>query len=84
MIMRCCIRAPKVFSRAGFESFSSLLAMKSTSPCTVPSPFLAMFASPDSAGGGLGRVRVVPRRGELFSLLSQKKCSDISSAYSSE
>ena len=41
--------------------------MRSTSLPAVSSSCLIVFASPDSAGGGLGRFRAVSGRGVLFS-----------------
>ena len=38
----------------------------STMRCAVCSPCLTLLASPDSAGGGLGRARIVSRRRVLF------------------
>ena len=52
-----------------FRAVSSFLAMGSTSRCAVSSSCLMVFASPDSAGGGLGRARAVSLRGVLFSHL---------------
>ena len=43
--------------------------MTSTIRCAVCSPCLTLLASPDSAGGGLGRACVVFLRGVLFSLV---------------
>ena len=39
--------------------------------CGVCSMCLTLLISPDSAGGGLGRVRVVPLRGVLFLFFGQ-------------
>ena len=43
----------------------------------VVSSCLALLASPDSAGRGLGRARFVSRRGVLFSSFFQNHCSDL-------
>ena len=40
--------------------------------CAVCSLCLTLLASPDSAGGGLGRARVVSLRGVLFSFFWSK------------
>ena len=53
--------------------------MSSTVRCAVCSACLTLLASPDSAGGGLGRVRVVSLRGVLFSCFSLIICSDLKS-----
>ena len=45
--------------------------MRSTIWCVVCSACLTLLASPDSAGGGLGRARVVSSRGVLFSVFFQ-------------
>ena len=50
--------------------------MRSTIWCVVCSACLTLLASPDSAGGGLGRARVVSRRRMLFSFFGQNNCSD--------
>ena len=41
--------------------------MRSIIRCAVCSSCLTLLASPDSAGGGLGRARVVSQRSVLFS-----------------
>ena len=46
--------------------------MGSTTCCAVGSLCLIMVASRDSAGGGLGRARVVSWRRVLFSIICQK------------
>ena len=43
--------------------------MRYTPRGAVSSLRLTLHASPDSAGGGRGRTRVVPRRDMLFSLV---------------
>ena len=60
-MMRCGLRTPEVFDRPGFEPFSSLLAIASTSRRAASSLCLTLLASPDFAGGDLGRARAVPR-----------------------
>ena len=45
--------------------------MRSTIRCAVCASCLTLLASPDSAGGGLGRARVVSLRGVLFSFFGQ-------------
>ena len=51
--------------------------MRSTIRCGVCSTCLTVLVSPDSAGGGLSRARVVVSwRGVLFSL-KKKKSSDV-------
>ena len=45
--------------------------------CAVCSLCLTLLASPDSAGGGLGRARVVSLRGVLFSFFGQNNSSDL-------
>ena len=77
-----CARASKALFRPDFEPFPSLRAWRPTSRCVVSSPCLTLLASPDSAGGGLNRARVVPRRGVLSSFFFlQTNCFDISSVY---
>ena len=48
-----------MFFRPDFEPFSSFFAMRSTSRCAASSSCLIVFASPDSAGGGLGNAQSV-------------------------
>ena len=50
--------------------------MRSTIRCAVGLSCLTLLASPDSAGGGLGRARVVSLEGVLFSFFGQNSCSD--------
>ena len=66
-----------------FWAVSSLLVMRSTSPYTCFSSRLTLLPSPDSAGGGLGRARVVLRRGVRRSrCFSQKMYLYVPSVYS--
>ena len=55
--------------------------MKSIIRCAVCLSYLTLLASPDSAGGGLGRARVVSVRDMLFSFFV-KIAVPILSAYS--
>ena len=50
--------------------------MRFTDRCAVCLSCLTLLASPASAGGALGRARVVTRRGVLFSFFSNN-CSDL-------
>ena len=52
-----------VFSRAGFEPFSSFLAMRSTSLSVVSPSCLIVLACSDPAGDAIGRARAVSRWG---------------------
>ena len=54
------------------EAKTSWREMRSTIRCTVCSSYLTLLAYPDSAGGGLGRARVVSRRGVLLSFFSNQ------------
>ena len=67
IMLTCRVRPRIVVFRSGFKPLSSLLAMRSTSRRAVSSSCLALLASPDSAGGDLGRDRAVSRRGVLLS-----------------
>ena len=51
--------------------------MRSTCLCAVCPSCLTLLASPDSTGGGLGRARVVSRRGVLFSFFLRNHRSDL-------
>ena len=72
IMLPCRMRPRNIVCRPGFKSFSSLLAMTPISRCAVSSPRLTMLASPDSAGGGLGRARAVSRLGVLFFAVLQE------------
>ena len=50
--------------------------MRSTIRCGACSTCLTLLVSPDSAGGGLGRARVISRRWILFSFFRRNYCSD--------
>ena len=53
--------------------------MRSTTRCGVCLSCLTLLVSPDSAGDGLGRARVVSRRDVLFFFVFQNKISDLKS-----
>ena len=63
------VRRGKVLFRPDFEPFLSLHAIRATSRCAVSSLCPTLLASPNFAGGGLGRARAASRRGLLFSRL---------------
>ena len=51
--------------------------MRCTIQCAICSSWLTLLASPDSAGGDLGRARVVSRRGVMFSGSFHINCSNL-------
>ena len=69
LLSTCPAWPRKVILGSGFEPQTTLHVMRSTSRCSVSCSYLTSLACPDSAGGDLGRDRVVPRRSVLLSFL---------------
>ena len=72
----CRLRTPKVIFRPVLEPQTILPAMRSISRCALSSSCLTLLVSPESAGGGFGRARVVSRRDVPFSFCIQNHYSE--------